>query len=188
MKASNLLRPVPGDRHQSPGHRKSKLWVGQEQALATDQCRASLLVRQLCYSRERKYYPFDDVNDFGCDVKLKGKDREVLARSLSWLLVEAVVTGDLSSRRAQMSGLAMHVGALPGFPFSDVGAGELAPDPARTRLYLTDLRFCLSLWRLPCCLPIGKRVHVRLPFVPLGQASVRDDSCAQIATYKGDVQ
>jgi hypothetical protein len=28
-------------------------------------------VQQYCYCRERKYCPFDDLNDFGCVIKVK---------------------------------------------------------------------------------------------------------------------
>ena len=47
-------------------------------------------VQQYCYCRERKYCPFDDLNDFGYVVKVKENAPELLRRGLSRAPVDVV--------------------------------------------------------------------------------------------------
>ena len=51
-------------------------------------------VRQYCYLRERKYCPFDDLNDFWYVVKVKENAPQLLWRGLSRAAVDVVATGD----------------------------------------------------------------------------------------------
>ena len=50
--------------------------------------------RRFCHCRERKYYPFDDLNDFGNVVKVKENAPKLLRKALSRLPVDVVMTGD----------------------------------------------------------------------------------------------
>jgi DNA repair photolyase len=47
-----------------------------------------------CYCRERKYCPFDGLNDFGYVIKVKENAPELLRRALKRLPVDVVCTGD----------------------------------------------------------------------------------------------
>ena len=51
-------------------------------------------VQQYCYCRERKYCPFDDLNDFGHVIRVKENAPELLRRALSRLPVDVIATGD----------------------------------------------------------------------------------------------
>jgi DNA repair photolyase len=51
-------------------------------------------VQQYCYCRERKYCPFDDLDDFGCVVQVKENAPDLLRRALSRVPVDIVATGD----------------------------------------------------------------------------------------------
>ena len=47
-----------------------------------------------CYLRERKYCPFNDLNDFGYVIKVKENAPELLRKAPSRLPVDVVITGD----------------------------------------------------------------------------------------------
>ena len=51
-------------------------------------------VHQYCYCRERKYCPFDDLNDFGYVIQVKENAPALLRRALSRTPVDIVGTGD----------------------------------------------------------------------------------------------
>jgi DNA repair photolyase len=51
-------------------------------------------VQQYCYCRERKYCPFEDLNDFGYVIQVKEKAPDLLRRAVSRAPVDVVGTGD----------------------------------------------------------------------------------------------
>jgi hypothetical protein len=57
-------------------------------------------VHQYCYCRERKYCPFEDVNDFGYVIQVKDNAPELLRRALSRVPVDM---GALPSQSAVAS-------------------------------------------------------------------------------------
>jgi len=76
--------------------------------------------RQYCYCRERKYCPFDDVNDFGYVVKVKENAPELLRRGLSQAPVDVVATGDYQAaeKKFEVSRRMLEVCLELGFPVS----------------------------------------------------------------------
>ncbi|MBN1813969.1 MAG: hypothetical protein JXA14_19185 [Anaerolineae bacterium] len=77
-------------------------------------------VRQYCYLRERKYYPFDDLNDFGYVIKVKENAPELLRKALSWLPVDVIATGDYQAaeKKFEVSRRMLEVCLDLGFPVS----------------------------------------------------------------------
>ena len=77
-------------------------------------------VRQYCYLRERKYCPFDDLNDFGYVIKVKENAPELLRKALSRLPVDVVCTGDYqpAERKFEVSRRMLEVCLELGFPVS----------------------------------------------------------------------
>ena len=73
-----------------------------------------------CYCRERKYCPFDDVNDFGYVVKVKENAPELLRRGLSQAPVDVVATGDYQAaeKKFEVSRRMLEVCLELGFPVS----------------------------------------------------------------------
>jgi DNA repair photolyase len=47
-----------------------------------------------CYCRERKYCPFEDLNDFGYVIQVKENAPDLLRRALQRVPVDVVGTGD----------------------------------------------------------------------------------------------
>jgi len=77
-------------------------------------------VRQYCYCRERKYCPFDDLNDFGYVIKVKENAPELLRKALSRLPVDVVCTGDYqpAEKKFEVSRRILEVCLELGFPVS----------------------------------------------------------------------
>ncbi len=71
-----------------------------------------------CYCRERKYCPFDDVNDFGFVVQVKENAPDLLRRALSRVPVGVVGTGDYqpAERKFGLSRRMLEVCLELGFP------------------------------------------------------------------------
>ena len=51
-------------------------------------------IRQYCYCRERKYCPFDDLNDFGYVVDVKENTPALLRKAPCRVPVGGTATGD----------------------------------------------------------------------------------------------
>jgi DNA repair photolyase len=77
-------------------------------------------VRQYCYLRERKYCPFDDLNDFGYVIKVKENAPELLRKALTRLPVDIVITGDYqpAEKKFEVSRRVLEVCLELGFPVS----------------------------------------------------------------------
>lgn len=73
-----------------------------------------------CYCRERKYCPFNDVNDFGYVIQVKENAPELLRRALSRVPVGVVGTGDYqpAERTFGLSRQMLQVCLELGFPVS----------------------------------------------------------------------
>jgi DNA repair photolyase len=73
-----------------------------------------------CYCRERKYCPFDDLNDFGYVIQVKENAPDLLRRALSRAPVDVVGTGDYQAaeRRFGLSRRMLEVCLDLGFPVS----------------------------------------------------------------------
>jgi DNA repair photolyase len=75
---------------------------------------------EFCYCRERKYYPYEDVNDFAYTVKIKENAPLLLRRALSGrnMSVDPIFTGDYqpAERRFQVSRQMLEVCYDLGFP------------------------------------------------------------------------
>jgi DNA repair photolyase len=71
-----------------------------------------------CYCRERRYCPFDDVNDFGFVVQVKENAPDLLRRALSRMPVGVVGTGDYqpAERKFRLSRHMLEVCLELGFP------------------------------------------------------------------------
>ena len=77
-------------------------------------------VRQYCYCRERKYCPFDDLNDFGYVIKVKENAPELLRKALPRLPVDVIATGDYQAaeKKFEVSRRILEVCLELGFPVS----------------------------------------------------------------------
>ena len=77
-------------------------------------------VRHYCYCRERKYCPFDDLNDFGYVVKVKENAPELLRRGLARCPVDVIATGDYQAaeKKFEVSRRMLEVCLELGFPVS----------------------------------------------------------------------
>ncbi|MBN1656873.1 MAG: hypothetical protein JXA93_00655, partial [Anaerolineae bacterium] len=77
-------------------------------------------VRQYCYCRERKYCPFEDLNDFGYVVQVKENAPELLRKALSRVPVDMVATGDYQAaeKKFEVSRRILEVCLELGFPVS----------------------------------------------------------------------
>jgi DNA repair photolyase len=77
-------------------------------------------VRQYCYFRERRYCPFEDLNDFGYFIKVKENAPELLRKALSRLPVAVVATGDYqpAEKKFEVSRRMLEVCLDLGFPVS----------------------------------------------------------------------
>jgi len=73
-----------------------------------------------CYCRERKYCPFEDVNDFGYVIQIKENAPELLRRALSRVTVDLLGTGDYQAaeRKFGLSRRMLEVCLELGFPIS----------------------------------------------------------------------
>jgi DNA repair photolyase len=71
-----------------------------------------------CYCRERKYCPFDDLDDFGYVIQIKENAPELLRRALSRAPVDVVGTGDYqpAERKFGLSRRMLEVCLDLGFP------------------------------------------------------------------------
>ena len=91
-------------------------------ALAVPSDRRMLVdcVRQYCYCREKKYYPFDDPRDFAYRIEVKENAPDLLCRALSRAPVHVVGTGDYqpAERRFRLSRQMLEVCLELGFPLS----------------------------------------------------------------------
>jgi DNA repair photolyase len=89
-------------------------------------------VRQYCYCREVKYYPYEDPQDFAYRIQVKESAPELLRRALSRVPVDLVMTGDYqpAERKFQISCKMLQVCCELGFPVSV---------PERSPLVLRDL-------------------------------------------------
>jgi hypothetical protein len=63
-------------------------------AVPSDRCRFVDCVRQYCYCREKKFYPFEDPRDFAYRIEVKENAPDLLHRALSRAPVDVVGTGD----------------------------------------------------------------------------------------------
>jgi DNA repair photolyase len=73
-----------------------------------------------CYCRERKYCPFDDLNDFGYVIKVKENAPELLRKALSRVPMDMVATGDYqpAEKKFEVSRRMLEVCLELGFPVS----------------------------------------------------------------------
>ena len=73
---------------------------------------------EFCYCRERKYYPYDDVNDFATLIRVKENAPSLLRRALSRVPVGVVFTGDYqpAERKYRLSRQMLEVCHELGFP------------------------------------------------------------------------
>jgi len=73
---------------------------------------------EFCYSREQKYSPYDDPNDFAYVIKVKENAPELLRRALKNAPLDAVFTGDYqpAERKFGMSHKMLEVCYEMGFP------------------------------------------------------------------------
>jgi DNA repair photolyase len=73
-----------------------------------------------CYCRERKYCPFDDLDDFGYVIQVKENAPDLLRRALSRVQVDVVGTGDYqpAERKYGLSRRMLEVCLELGFPVS----------------------------------------------------------------------
>jgi len=73
-----------------------------------------------CYCREKKYCPFDDVDDFGYVVKVKENAPELLRRALGRVPVGMIATGDYqpAEKTFEVSRRMLEVCLEFGFPVS----------------------------------------------------------------------
>lgn len=73
---------------------------------------------EFCYCRERKYSPYDDVDDFAYIIKVKENAPSLLRRALSRAAVDVVFTGDYqpAERKFQLSRRMLEVCHDLGFP------------------------------------------------------------------------
>jgi DNA repair photolyase len=77
-------------------------------------------VRQFCYCREQKYYPFEDVHDFAYRIQVKENAPDLLRRALGRVPVDVVATGDYQpvERKFGLSRKMLDVCLELGFPVS----------------------------------------------------------------------
>jgi len=77
-------------------------------------------VRQYCCCRERKYCPFDDLNDFRYVIKVKDNAPELLRKALPRLPVDVIATGDYQAaeKKLEVSRRILEVCLDLGFPVS----------------------------------------------------------------------
>ncbi len=73
-----------------------------------------------CYCRERKYCPFEEMDDFGYVIQAKENAPDLLRRALSRLPIELVMTGDYqpAERKFGLSRQMVEVCLELGFPVS----------------------------------------------------------------------
>ncbi len=73
-----------------------------------------------CYCRERKYCPFEEMDDFGYVIQAKENAPDLLRRALSRLPIELVMTGDYQAaeRKFGLSRQMVEVCLELGFPVS----------------------------------------------------------------------
>jgi len=73
---------------------------------------------EFCYCREEKYYPFEDVNDFAYQIKVKENAPALLRKALSRAPVDGVFTGDYqpAERKFRLSRQMLEVCLELGFP------------------------------------------------------------------------
>ena len=71
-----------------------------------------------CYCRERKYCPFEDLNDFGYVIQVKENAPDLLRRALSRVPVDVIGTGDYqpAERKFGLSRRMLEVCLELGFP------------------------------------------------------------------------
>ena len=98
-------------------------------------------VRQYCYLRERKYCPFDDLNDFWYVVKVKENAPQLLWRGLSRAAVDVVATGDYQAAEKTFEASRRTLEVCPEL---DNAAGQRV---GRTRRRRGRSRSCLSFGR-----------------------------------------
>jgi DNA repair photolyase len=72
------------------------------------------------YCRERKYCPFEDLNDFGYVIQVKENAADLLRRALSRVPVDVVATGDYqpAEKKFEVSRRMLEVCLALGFPVS----------------------------------------------------------------------
>jgi len=77
--------------------------------------------RQYCYFGERKYCPFDDLNDFSYVIKVKEKGPDLLRKALPRLPVDVIATGDYQAVeiKFEVSRRILEVCLDLGFPYDD---------------------------------------------------------------------
>ena len=75
---------------------------------------------EFCYCREKKYYPYDNPQDFAYRIQVKENAPELLRRRLSRVPVDLVMTGDYqpAERRFEISRKMLRVCLELGFPVS----------------------------------------------------------------------
>jgi DNA repair photolyase len=73
-----------------------------------------------CYCREKRYCPFDDLNDFSYVIKVKENAPELLRKALTRLPVDVVCTGDYqpAEKKFEVSRRMLEVCLELGFPVS----------------------------------------------------------------------
>ena len=73
---------------------------------------------EFCYCREEKYYPFEDVNDFAYQIKVKENAPALLRKALQRAPVDGIFTGDYqpAERKFRLSRQMLEVCLELGFP------------------------------------------------------------------------
>jgi DNA repair photolyase len=73
---------------------------------------------EFCYCREEKYYPYEDVEDFAFQIKIKENAPQLLRRGLSRAPVDLIAVGDYqpAERRFRLSRRMLEVCYELGFP------------------------------------------------------------------------
>jgi len=73
---------------------------------------------EFCYCREEKYYPYQDVRDFGAVIKVKENAPQLLRRALERAAVSMIFTGDYqpAERKFRLSRAMLEVCLELGFP------------------------------------------------------------------------
>jgi len=100
--------------HEAEPSALTCLWVAP--AVPSDRCRFVDCVRQDCYCREQKSYPFDDPRDFAYRIQVKENAPELLRR----VPVDVAGTGDYqpAERKFGLSRRMLEVCLELGFPVS----------------------------------------------------------------------
>ena len=73
---------------------------------------------EFCYCREKKYYPYDDVNDFARVIQVKENAPHLLRKALERVPVDLIMTGDYqpAERKFSLSRQMLQVCLDLGFP------------------------------------------------------------------------